>query len=56
MAKSTKKPRTTKKAGSTKKAASRPAAASNRKPAARPAGQYADVTGVHMYYEVHGRG
>ena len=56
MAKSTKKPRTTKKAGSTKKAASRPAAASNRKPAARPAGQYADVNGLHMYYEVHGRG
>ena len=56
MAKSTKKPRTTKKAGSTKKAASRPAAASNRKPAARPVGQYADVNGLHMYYEVHGRG
>jgi pimeloyl-ACP methyl ester carboxylesterase len=56
MAKSTKKPRTTKKAGSTKKAASRHAAASKRKPAARPAGQYADVNGLHMYYEVHGRG
>ena len=66
MAKSTKKPRTTKQAGSTKKAASRqaarraPAARSNRKTAvkraARPVGQYAQVNGLRMYYEVHGSG
>jgi pimeloyl-ACP methyl ester carboxylesterase len=56
MPKSTKKPHTTKKAGSARQAAHRQAAARQRKPAARPAGQYADVNGVHMYYEVHGRG
>jgi pimeloyl-ACP methyl ester carboxylesterase len=66
MARSTRKTRTTKKAGTAKSAASRktarrtPAARSTRKPAAKRTpkgvGGYADVNGLHMYYEVHGEG
>src|SRR5260221_12366249 len=66
MARSTTKTRKTKPAGKAKKAVSRkaarraPAARSARQPAAKRApkgaGGFADVNGLHMYYEVYGKG
>jgi pimeloyl-ACP methyl ester carboxylesterase len=72
MAKSTKKARNTKKTGTKKRAASRKQAGSLKhtaatkrarttkkaatKRATKSVGQYADVNGLRMYYEVHGKG
>src|SRR5215831_12336617 len=60
MASRTTKARNTRKAASAKNPASRKAARSTRKAAARRApkgaGGYADVNGLHMYYEIYGKG